>query len=118
MRKRHALAKNTTMNPTTKHTLRTCKKGHQYYKSSDCPVCPVCETDSKPQQGFLSLLSAPAKRALETKEITTLEKLAEYSEKELLALHGLGKSSIPKLQSALEKENLALKKENEQPQSF
>ncbi len=106
------------MKPTSKQTLRTCKKGHQYYKSSNCPVCPVCETYRKPQQGFLSLLSAPAKRALETKEITTLEKLAEYSEKELLALHGLGKSSIPKLQSALEKENLALKKENDQPQSF
>lgn len=106
------------MKPTSKQTLRTCKKGHQYYKSSNCPVCPVCETYRKPQQGFLSLLSAPAKRALETKEITTLEKLAEYSEKELLALHGLGKSSIPKLQSALEKENLTLKKENEQPQSF
>lgn len=101
------------MKQTPKQTLRSCEKGHQYFKSSDCPVCPVCEAERKPLQGFLSLLSAPARRALENKEITTLEKLAEYSEKELLALHGLGKSSIPKLLSALEKENLAFKKEYE-----
>ncbi|AOZ98419.1 DNA-directed RNA polymerase subunit alpha C-terminal domain-containing protein [Flavobacterium commune] len=101
------------MKQSPKRTLRSCEKDHQYYKSSDCPVCPVCESERKPLQGFLSLLSAPARRVLENKEITTLEKLAEYSEKELLALHGLGKSSIPKLLSALEKENLAFKKEYE-----
>lgn len=28
-----------------KKTLRTCKKGHRYYKSSDCPVCPACEKE-------------------------------------------------------------------------
>lgn len=27
-----------------KGTLRTCPNGHQYYKSSDCPVCPVRAT--------------------------------------------------------------------------
>ena len=34
--------------------LRTCKKGHQYYKSSECPTCPVCEEEKRPEKGFLS----------------------------------------------------------------
>lgn len=57
---------------TQKGTLRTCKNGHNYYKSSDCPTCPVCEKEKKPKDGFLSLLSAPARRALENNGITTL----------------------------------------------
>jgi hypothetical protein len=44
---------------------RICPNGHHYVKSSDCPVCPFCEADRKPKKGFLSLLSAPARRALE-----------------------------------------------------
>lgn len=93
-----------------KGTLRTCEKGHKYYKSSNCPTCPICETEKKPQSGFLSVLSAPARRALENNRITTLEQLSKYSEKELLQLHGFGKSSMPKLRAALEKENLTFKK--------
>ena len=54
----------------TRHkTLRTCKNGHQYYKSSDCFTCPVCEAQRKSNDGFLSLLSAPARRALEAKSV-------------------------------------------------
>jgi len=93
-----------------KSTLRTCPEGHQYYKSSDCPVCPICEAERKPEKGFLSLLSAPARRALENSGIATLEKLSAYSEKELLQLHGFGKSSLPKLRAALEAIGLAFKK--------
>src|SRR5438309_1005170 len=25
-----------------KKTLKTCSRGHEFYKSSDCPVCPKC----------------------------------------------------------------------------
>lgn len=81
--------------------LRTCSKGHKYYKSSDCPTCPVCENKRKPSDGFLSSLPAPARRALENKGITTLKKLASYTEKEILALHGFGPSSLPKLKKTL-----------------
>lgn len=91
-------------------TLRTCKNGHPYYKSSDCPVCPVCERENKPQEGFLSLLSAPAKRALQNKGITTLRRLASHSEKEILNLHGMGPSSIPKLKAVLKQAGLSFKK--------
>lgn len=93
-----------------KGTLRVCVNGHRYYKSSDCPVCPVCENESKPEGGFLSLLSAPARRALEGNGIATLQKLSQYSEKEILAFHGVGPSAIPILDKALKKEKLSFRK--------
>ncbi|MFT3908400.1 MAG: RNA polymerase alpha subunit C-terminal domain-containing protein [Ferruginibacter sp.] len=90
-------------------TLRTCSKGHQYYKSSDCESCPTCENEKRPKEGFLSMLSAPARRALESNGISTLEKLSTYSQKEILSLHGMGASSIPKLKEALKKAGLTFK---------
>ena len=90
-------------------TLRICKQGHRYYKSSDCPTCPVCENAKKPGTGFLSQLSAPARRALESKGIKTLKQLSGFTEKEILALHGMGKSTIPKLKSALKEKGLSFK---------
>ncbi|MEC0106985.1 RNA polymerase alpha subunit C-terminal domain-containing protein [Paenibacillus taichungensis] len=92
-----------------KGTLRTCEQGHSYYKSSDCPTCPVCEKERKPKEGFLSLLSAPARRALENQGITSLQLLSQYSEKEILKLHGIGLSAMPKLRQALEEEGLSFK---------
>ncbi|MBK7682983.1 MAG: hypothetical protein KA347_01300 [Bacteroidia bacterium] len=87
--------------PVNKPTLKTCKKGHKFYKSSDCPICPICEEERKPTDHFLSLIAAPARRALEREGIITLEKLATLSEKEILTLHGIGKSTLPKLNTAL-----------------
>ena len=69
--------------------------------------------DEPPKDHFLSTLSAPARRALEKNGISTLEQLSNYSKKEVLKFHGMGKSSIPKLLSSLEKENLDFKKEYE-----
>ncbi|ASU35392.1 hypothetical protein MuYL_3507 [Mucilaginibacter xinganensis] len=34
--------------------LSTCNKGHSYYKSSECPTCPVCERQLKPEVGFIT----------------------------------------------------------------
>ncbi|OAX50249.1 RNA polymerase alpha subunit C-terminal domain-containing protein [Paenibacillus sp. AD87] len=93
----------------TKGTLRTCEQGHSYYKSSDCPTCPVCEKERKPKEGFLSVLSAPARRALENQGITTLRLLSQYTEREILKLHGIGPSAMPKLRQALEEEGLSFK---------
>lgn len=90
-------------------TLKTCKNGHQFYKSSDCPVCPICEKQKVPRNHFLSLLGSPARRALENEGITTLKKLSKYSEKDILKLHGMGPSSIPKLRKALKDEGLGFK---------
>lgn len=94
---------------TSKRNLRVCNNGHEYYKSSDCPVCPICDEERKPESGFLSTLSAPARRALENHGITTLVQLATYSEKEILQLHGIGPASIPKLRASLEENGYSFK---------
>ena len=93
----------------TKKILKICKKGHKFYKSSDCPICPKCEEERKPNDNFLSLIGAPARRALENNGITTLEQLSEYSEKEILSFHGMGRSTIPKLQKLLSDNELSFK---------
>ncbi|MCM3337890.1 RNA polymerase alpha subunit C-terminal domain-containing protein [Paenibacillus sp. MER TA 81-3] len=94
---------------TSSKNTRTCNKGHQYFKSSDCPTCPICEQERKPDTGFLSLLSAPARRALEQNGITSLEKLSTYSEKEILQFHGMGPASLPKLRASLQEKGLSFK---------
>ena len=92
-----------------KKNLKTCENGHQFFKSSDCPVCPICEKERKPKDHFLSELAAPPRRALENNGITNLELLSNYSEKEILHFHGIGKSSIPKLQKLLSNKDLRFK---------
>lgn len=89
--------------------LRICKKGHRYYKSSDCNTCPVCERSRKPTTGLYAGLSAPVIRALEKENIHTVIQLSKFSESEILQLHGVGPSSLPKLKAALAKENLNFK---------
>lgn len=93
----------------TKKNLKTCKNGHQFFKSSDCPTCPICEEERKPKDSFLTLLGAPARRALEREIIKTLEDLAKWTEKEIINLYGMGPSTIPKLKKALSEYNLSFK---------
>lgn len=62
------------------------------------------------KQQFIPGLSAPAVRALENAGIKTIKQLAKYSEKDILALHGIGPSSILKLKLALAAEKLSFKK--------
>ncbi len=90
-------------------TLRTCEKGHSFFKSSDCPACPVCEKEKSPGSGFLSLLSSPARRALLDEGIDTLQKLSAYTEKEILKLHGVGRASLPVFRESLRERGLSLK---------
>ncbi|WHX98148.1 RNA polymerase alpha subunit C-terminal domain-containing protein [Neobacillus sp. DY30] len=94
---------------TSEKNARTCPNGHKYYKSSDCPTCPACEQIKKPKNGFLSQLSAPARRALVNNGITSLQELSTYSEKEILKFHGMGPASLPRLRSALHDEGLSFK---------
>ena len=95
---------------TSSKNLRICSKGHEYYKSSDCPVCPICEKERKPDEGFLTKVGAPARRALEKEGINSLLKLSKYRQEELLQLHGMGPSSIPKLKQALKEKGLSFRK--------
>lgn len=90
-------------------SLRVCEKGHKYYKSSDCPSCPVCDKENKPESGFLSKLSSPARNALVHERIDTLQKLSKYTEKEILKIHGIGPASLPIMRTSLEEEGLSFK---------
>jgi uncharacterized protein YdhG (YjbR/CyaY superfamily) len=80
---------------------RTCPNGHRLVKNSDCPTCPRCEQERAPTAGWKAKLVAPVRRALEREGISTLSALAQRSEKELLALHGFGPSTLPILRMAL-----------------
>jgi hypothetical protein len=94
---------------TSKGTLKICIKGHQFFKSSDCPTCPVCEEERKPHDSFLAFKSAPARRALERESIKTPEDLAKWTEKEILNLHGMGPGTLPILKKALNDKGLSFK---------
>jgi DNA-directed RNA polymerase alpha subunit len=59
--------------------------------------------------GFLNVLSAPARRALENERIISLKILSRYTKQEIAKLHGIGKTSIPKLEEALKAEGLSFK---------
>lgn len=97
------------MHMAAEKTLRICDQGHRYYKSSDCPTCSVCNEANKPDKGFLRELSAPARNALLREEIDRLDKLAGYSEKDILALHGVGPASLPVLKRHLTQAGLSFK---------
>lgn len=90
-------------------TRRMCQKGHAFMKSTDCPVCPECEREKAKSGFFVDGLSAPARRALLGAGVDSLKKLARRSEKDILALHGMGPSAIPKLRAALRAEGLGFK---------
>jgi DNA-directed RNA polymerase alpha subunit len=57
----------------------------------------------------MAALAAPARRALENNGIHHLEQLSALTEKEILAFHGMGKSSIPKLRTFLQEQGLDFK---------
>lgn len=95
-------------------TFRTCKQGHQYYKTSDCPTCPQCEQLKKPADGFLSALASPARRALLFHGIDTLKKLSNHTEKEILSFHGMGPKSMPILRKLLSEAKLNFEKKSKQ----
>lgn len=94
---------------------RTCDKGHVYYKSSSCPVCPICAQQQKPDSGILAALAAPAPRALLSAGITHAKQLCTYTEAELRALHGMGPNALQKIAVMLDSMGLQLKQESGHP---
>lgn len=94
----------------TEKIKKTCKNGHTFYKSSDCPTC---EKLKEPASGFLALLSNPARNALLHHGIDTIQKLSEFTEKEILKIHGIGKASLPTFRKSLEEHRLTFKPEIE-----
>jgi DNA-directed RNA polymerase alpha subunit len=94
-----------------KKTEKTCKKGHTFYKSSDCPTCPICEKEKKPE-GIFADMGSPVRHALEHAGIKTLKQLSKKTEKEILDMHGVGPSSMPIFKKKLQKEGLSFKISN------
>ncbi len=58
---------------------------------------------------FLNKLSNPAREALEDEGIDSFEKLAKLSKKELLAKHGIGRTTLPLVNEYLNKKGLKLR---------
>ena len=80
---------------------RISNNRYKYFKSSDCSACPVGKKAAKPETGFLTTLSAPARPALEIKAIHTLPQLSGRSKFNMLKLHGMGPGSTLRLTIAL-----------------
>lgn len=94
-----------------KGVKKICSRGHEFYKSSDCPVCPKCWPGYKKklQSDFPAALASPALRALNEAKIKKLADVANFSESELLALHGMGAKGIGILKDALNEIGLSFK---------
>lgn len=85
---------------------KVCANGHSFEKSSDCPVCPVCERAKKRNDDFPKL-GAPAQRALANAGIAKLRDLARWREPDLMALHGMGPKAMLALKVVMRKHRLA-----------
>ena len=55
-------------------------------------------------------IGEPAQRALKTAGIDTLIQVCDYSEKDILALHGIVSKAVRIIKELLEKEGLSFKK--------
>jgi uncharacterized protein YdhG (YjbR/CyaY superfamily) len=96
-----------------KGVRKTCSRGHVFYKSSDCPVCPACWSGyyrKKAQSDFPKGIGAPALRALVDAKIRSLAKLATRTEAEVAALHGMGPKALGALKRAMRARHLSFKK--------
>lgn len=96
--------------PDRKKTKRVCKNGHTFFKSSDCPVCPVCEKNRAVGSEFLTLFAAPARRALESATINQITDLAKFTHQEIMSLHGFGKSGMATLNKVMAENKISFKK--------
>ncbi len=91
--------------------LVVCSRGHKFYKSSSCPVCPKCWPGyrKKLQSDFPEKISAPALRALHKAKIKKLSDLKKYSQMELSKLHGMGPKALSMLQLEMKKRKVTFK---------
>ncbi|WP_306621630.1 DNA-directed RNA polymerase subunit alpha C-terminal domain-containing protein [Chryseobacterium ginsenosidimutans] len=55
------------------------------------------------------IIAMPARKALEKEKIDSLEKLSDYSEKEIMELHGFGKNTIEKLKIYMKENHVSFK---------
>ncbi|WP_228372517.1 helix-hairpin-helix domain-containing protein [Chryseobacterium daeguense] len=55
------------------------------------------------------IIAMPARRALEKEKIDSLEKLSDYSEHEIMQLHGFGRNAMEKLKKYMEENQASFK---------
>lgn len=89
----------------------TCPNGHVFTKTSECPVCPMCSKKEMMEKfgSNFPKIGAPAMRVLDSLGISKIDQLPNYSEAELLKLHGFGPKAIVLLKKALEQKNKSFK---------
>lgn len=90
---------------------KICKYGHTFEKTSDCPTCPTCakkEITSAYKAGFPKI-GSPAYNALKHEGIS-LSDLPKFTEKELLAIHGVGQKAVGILREYLAGKGLSFAK--------
>jgi predicted RecB family nuclease len=83
--------------------------GHRYVKGSDCPTCPKCEK-LRLAEHFVPGLSNPAKRALASLGIGSINDLAKHREADVMKAHGIGPSASPRMRAALKAAGLKFRK--------
>ena len=66
--------------------------------------------DDSKEDFLYGIIAIPARRALIREKIDSLEKLSDYSEKEILQMHGFGKNTVEKLKSHMKENQLFFKK--------
>ncbi len=79
-----------------------CEKGHRFERSGSCTVCPICDKENAPQDAFLSVLSAPARRAFVAHNVLTLSDYLKYTREEVLSWHGVGPKALTLIDDMLE----------------
>jgi hypothetical protein len=87
---------------------KTCANGHTFEKTTDCPVCPTCDRSRTGSSSF-PRIGAPATRALENAGVRSVAELPNWSERDLLALHGMGPKAVGILRERLASEGLTFK---------
>ncbi|MCD0457085.1 hypothetical protein LPB85_16670 [Chryseobacterium sp. LC2016-27] len=71
---------------------------------------PICTENHVVENKFLQgIIAMPARRVLEIKQIDSLTKLSDYSEKEVMKFHGFGKNTISKLKNYMKENNFSFK---------
>ena len=74
-----------------------------------CVPARVEEFDYTPLSESLAALGKPAQRALINNRIHTTTDLSRWTRKDLLKLHGIGASSLPRLEQILRSDGLSFK---------
>lgn len=55
------------------------------------------------------IIAVPARRSLEREKIDSFEKLSDYSEEEIMQLHGFGKNAMEKLKNHMKEHQVSFK---------